>query len=168
MTLVHLHLILTHFPVVGLLFGLLLLGIALLRENHEWATAGLLLIVLSAVITIPLYVTGEAAEDAVEKLAGVSEAAIERHEEAAEVSFVGIEILGALSLLALAIHRLQQRTSPRLAGFILAVGAIVFAHVSWTANLGGKIRHTEIASAGSDGAEVLNDRNSGKEHVDDD
>lgn len=143
MNIVHLHLLLNHIPVVGTLFALLLFAAALfLREtvSPKFAlavTAGL------AVVAIAVYFTGGPAEDAVEKLAGVTERAVERHEEAAEMATISIGILGALSLIALFVYRAKR--VPRWVVLFGFVGSgVISALMGWTANLGGQIRHTEI------------------------
>jgi hypothetical protein len=52
--------------------------------------------VFSALATIPTYLTGEPAEDAIEGVAGAIEPWIEPHEEAALVSLILGEALGVL------------------------------------------------------------------------
>ena len=87
MSIVHLHLLLGHVPVVGILFALLLFAAAIfLRETVSTRFALGFSAALGAV-AIAVYFTGGAAEEAVEKLAGVAEGAIEQHEEAAEVIY---------------------------------------------------------------------------------
>lgn len=146
MTILHLHLLLNHIPVVGTLFALLLFAAALLLRETVSAKFALAVTAGLAVVAIAVYFTGAPAEDAVEKLAGVTERAIERHEEAAEVATVAVGILGALSLLALLAYRAKQ--VPRWVVLLGFVGSIVTsALMGWTANLGGQIRHTEIQAS---------------------
>ena len=97
----HLHLILNHVPVVGTLFGLALLGWGLLRKSEELTKTSLGILIIIALLAIPVYLTGEPAEEIVEHLPGVNEASIEQHEEAALVAFVGILIVGAAALVSL-------------------------------------------------------------------
>ena len=146
MSLVHLHLLLNHVPVVGALVALILFAAALwLRDvvSTKFAlafTAGL------AVVAIAVYFTGEPAEEAVEHLAGVTKSAIHEHEEAAELTTIVIGVLGGLSLLALL--WLRSRRAPRWMAAAGVVGTLaVSALMGWTANLGGQIRHTEIQGA---------------------
>jgi uncharacterized membrane protein len=143
MSILHLHLLLNHIPVIGALVAVILFGTAFfLREavSTKFAlafTAGL------AIVAVAVYFTGGAAEEAVENLAGVTGRSIERHEEAAELATVAIGILGGLSLIALFLFR--GKRMPRwvaLSGLVSTV--IVSALMGWTANLGGQIRHTEL------------------------
>lgn len=146
---VHLHLLLNHIPVIGLGFALLVFVYALLRKSGELTTAALGLLVLTALVAIPVYLTGEPAEEAAEHLPGVSEAIIGRHENAALISLIAIEALGVLSLGWLILYKRAKRLSRFLTMivFVLALGATGL--MAWTANLGGQIRHTEIRSNAS-------------------
>ncbi len=69
----HLHLMINHFPVIGLLFGVVILAVAQLRRNSDLARTGLVALVVIAILTIPAYLTGEPAHDIVHDLAGISE-----------------------------------------------------------------------------------------------
>lgn len=146
MSIVHLHLLLNHVPVVGALFALLLFSAALLLRETVSTKFALAFTAGLAIVAVAVYFTGGAAESAVEKLAGVTERSIERHEEAAELTTVAISILGVLSLISLLVFRAKR--VPRwvaVGGFVGSV--VVSALMGWTANLGGQIRHTEIQGA---------------------
>ena len=148
MNLPHLHLMLNHVPVLGTLFGLVLLAWGLWRQNLSLQRAALVTFVAAALIAIPVFFTGEPAEDAVERLAGVADNAIDAHEDAALVSLIAIELLGALGLAGLLLAR--SRYSPRMViRGALAVAIVTAGLMAWTANLGGRIRHTELQAAGT-------------------
>ncbi len=145
MSIVHLHLLLNHVPVVGALFALLLFAAAIFLRETVSTKFALGFSAAIAVITVVVYFTGGPAEEAVEKLAGVTERAIEQHEEAAEVATIAMSMFGALALAALVIFR--KRKMPRWVGAAGLAGTIVLtALMGWTANLGGQIRHSEIRS----------------------
>jgi hypothetical protein len=141
----HLHLVLNHLPVLGVGFGLLLLLAARFRRSTELTRAALVVFVLAAGAAGTAYLTGEPAEEAVEGLATVTEVSIEQHEEAATVALVLTGLLGAGALLGLVGFRRQALppswfTSAALIGALVAGGSMAY-----TANLGGQIRHPEIA-----------------------
>jgi uncharacterized membrane protein len=143
MNTVHLHLLLNHIPVVGSLLAVVLFAAALFLKETVSTKFALAFTAVVAAVAVAVYFTGGAAEDAVEKLAGVTERAIDNHEEAAEVTTIAIGIFGALSALALIIVR--ARRAPRWIALAGLVGSIaVSGLMAWTANLGGQIRHTEI------------------------
>src|SRR3954463_8979107 len=143
MNTVHLHLLLNHIPVVGSLLAVVLFAAALFLKETVSTKFALAFTAAVAAIAVVVYLTGGAAEEAVENLAGVTERAIDSHEEAAEVTTIAIGIFGALSALALIIVR--ARRAPRWLALAGLVGSIaVSGLMAWTANLGGQIRHTEI------------------------
>ena len=155
---VHLHLMLNHVPVLGSVFGLLLLGAAFLRKSRELQKVSLG--VIAAAVAIPVYFTGEPAEERIEHLPGVAKAIIEEHEEAAVVALVSILVLGAVAAAGLIVFR-GQRSIPRWfvnASFIMAL--VTLGLLLRTANLGGKVRHTEIRGDTSSEQASVRSRNS--------
>ena len=140
----HLHLLLNHAPIFGVLFALVLLGLGRLRASEELSRLGLLSLVVSALAALGAMLTGEPAEEAVEHLAGVTERAIHVHEEAAELAAVATYVGGAIALAALMFFR-RRGLGPRLATLALVVALAAFGLMARTANLGGQIRHPEIS-----------------------
>ena len=161
MNLPHIHLMLNHVPVLGTLFGLALLAWGSWRQNASLQRAALVTFVLAALIAIPVFLTGEPAEDAVERLAGVSDNVIEAHEEAAVVSLIAVELLGVLGLAALLLAR--TRYSPRLVvRGALAVAIVTAGLMAWTANLGGRIRHSELQASGAPRVRAIEEGEEGR------
>ena len=141
------HLLLNHLPVFGVVFGLIILFYAIFRKSEEMKRVALGLFVLTALSTIPAYLTGEPAEELVEEMAEVSHQLIEDHEESALASLIAVEALGALSLLGLVLSRKRNATAPALlvnATVLLALAALTM--VARTAHLGAQIHHPEIRS----------------------
>jgi hypothetical protein len=155
------------------MFGGVLMAVGLWRRSESLTRAGLMLGVVAGLGAGLASFSGERAEELVEGLQGVAEAAIEEHEEAAEVTlWMGI-VLGAVSLLALllpATRRFARHT--RRAALGLAV--LTFVAAGWTANLGGRIRHPEIVESLRASVTVVvtemenDDRESGERKPDDD
>lgn len=146
MNTVHIHLLLNHVPVIGTLLGIVLIAWAILRSSTEVARTALALFVILAPIALVVYLTGEPVEHLVERLPGVTEGAIEAHEEAATIATVALGGLGVVALWALVYFR--RRVLPRAVLLIVLVYSLaVGGLMAWTANLGGQIRHTEIRAA---------------------
>lgn len=157
----HIHLILNHFPVVGATAAAGLLTLAVLMRRDVLTRAGLWALVVSAAVAVPVYLSGEGAEDVVEEL-GVAEAVIEAHEEAALLALVALLVLGAVGASALWLYRRRAEVPRRLVIglWVLSLGAGLL--VARAANRGGEIRHTEIrgelfGGAPSGEAETLGD-----------
>lgn len=142
----YLHLILNHIPAIGVLIGLGLGVFALLAKKPDVLKAALGLFVVAAVFAAFTYFTGESAEEAVEGLAGVSEVRIEAHEESAAAAAIGAGVLGALALGVL-VFAWGRPVRPVLGTLMLLLALGVGGLITYTAKLGGEIRHTEIAGA---------------------
>ena len=141
---VHVHLLLNHVPILGVLFGTLVLLYGVLRRRDDGVRIGLATLVLAALVAAPVYLTGEGAEEAVEGLPGVAETLIETHEEAAEAGFVGTSVLGVLAALALVAGRRGSARVGLLRWAVAAGGLVAFGWLAYVGSLGGQIRHTEI------------------------
>jgi DMSO reductase anchor subunit len=140
----HVHLMINHFPVIGIFGAILLFLYALIRKSEEVEMVSLGFFVLLALITLPVFFTGEAAESVVKNLPDVTETYIDRHEESAEYSITLMELLGAASLAGLIYIRRSGAVPKWLLSVVLALSLITAAVVGYTANLGGQVRHTEI------------------------
>ena len=142
----HLHLLLNHFPIIGTLFGVLFLAYGLFAKNKSLLHAGLFVLFLMALLAIPTQLSGEGAEEAVERL-GVDHDIIHEHEEAAELAIWFMVGLGLLSLATLLISRRTSGRDTVLRGLYVAtlvLSVVVFVMMARVGNLGGEIRHTEI------------------------
>lgn len=149
----HMHLMLNHVPVLGTVFGLVLLAWATIRRSDAVHRVALGTLVGVAILALPAYFTGEPAEEVAERAAGVAKAAIESHEAAAAIALVGVEIVGLLALAGLYRARRGATPSVALARAVLVAAVITGGLMAWTANLGGQIQHAEIRS-GAPAAEL--------------
>ena len=139
------HLILAHIPVVGLFLSTLLFAYAWWRRDAGARKIALAGLTFSGLMALPVFFTGEGAEEVVEKLAGISETLIERHEDAALIAAVLSALVGAVAALSW-FWEWRRGSSPRALGVAVALSALVaFGAIGWTANLGGQINHPEIA-----------------------
>ena len=147
MTQTHIHLLITHLPIFGSVFGGLLLGYGLwVKSNHTILSAYFLLII-STIGSVIAYLTGEEASELVEKIPGINKAMIETHEEFALVALVSLIILGTASLLGVFLTLKNTLISRTFATVTLVASFISFGLIARTGYLGGQIRHTEISSA---------------------
>ncbi|MCB0610937.1 MAG: hypothetical protein H6562_18200 [Lewinellaceae bacterium] len=145
----HLHLVLNHFPIVGTLIGIGVILFGYVRRSDEAKKAALWIWVIMAAIAVPVFLTGEPAEETVEELAGVSETMIHRHEEAAELAIWVMEALGVFSLLGLLASLRNSGLSRTLFLVSALLSVIAFGTMARTGYLGGQIRHSEIRTAAS-------------------
>lgn len=139
----HAHLILNHIPVIGLWLSVIVLAIGLFKKSEEIKKVGLLLFVMMALIMIPTYLTGEPAEEIVERLPGVSHDLIEKHEEAALPAAIVVALVGVLALFGI----IRARGGGMVPGWVVMASLILSliggGMMAWTAHLGGQIQHPE-------------------------
>jgi hypothetical protein len=140
----HLHIALNHVPVLGSVFGMLLLAYASLRGSNEVKKVGLAVFVVSALLAIPVYLTGEPAEHMLGQVGGATDAIIEQHEESAAFALAGILVLGAAGLGGLVLFRGARPVPNWFAAAVLIVSLASAGILLRTANLGGQVRHEEI------------------------
>ena len=146
MNLAHVHLLLNHIPVLGTIFAFLILAWGVVGRSHDLTRAGLVSLVASAVMAIPTNLTGDPAADAVKGLPGVTTPIISAHEDAADLAFYVLLAVGALALVALVVPMLSDDARRKLTLAVLAGALIAGGLMARAANLGGRIRHTEIRS----------------------
>ena len=142
--LAHIHLLLNHFPTIGTILGLGLLLLALVRKNDHLKKVSFEVIFLIALLTLPVYVSGQAAAEALKGQPGVAAAAIVAHNDAALGSFIMMEITGFFAWLALWRMRRIGRLTNGLTYTVLVLTVLTVAAVARAANIGGDIRHPEI------------------------
>lgn len=147
MNIPHLHLLLNHVPTVGMVAGLGLLLLALVRRNDHLLRASLEVFFVIALLTLPVYLTGVAAEEAIENLPGVAAPAMEAHETAALLAFVWMQITGLAAWLALWQHRRAPGLPRAAIGTVLLLSGVTLALMARAAAIGGEIRHPEILAS---------------------
>jgi uncharacterized membrane protein len=158
MNLAHLHLLINHFPTIGFIVGLGIFVFALIGKSDELKRASLVIFVGIALMTIPTYMSGSAAQEMICMVPqkspnapcadpGVSRAVIETHRDAALLALVFMEITGAAAWLGLWKFRRSSRPSNPALLAVLLLSIVTLALVSNAANLGGPIRHPEILSS---------------------
>lgn len=145
MNLAHVHLLLNHIPVIAVPIGLLFLVHSLWTSNVSAKKFAYLFLFVTSLSVIAVFLTGEPAEKLIEQLPGVTEAFIKPHEEAALYTLILTLIMGAASLFALLIG--PEESKARLGrNLVIATTLIAIGALLYTANLGGKVRHTETRS----------------------
>jgi len=142
---VQIHLALTHMPVILSFVGLIMLVVAFFIKNIALTKISYILLLAAGLAAIPVFLTGEGTEEAIENLPGVSEAVIERHEEVAKMAMIAVAAAGLVALAALFSFKWQK--AARVFKVVVVLLAITSGGLmAQTAHLGGQIRHTEIRS----------------------
>jgi uncharacterized membrane protein len=139
--LAYLHLLLNHFPTVGLGIALGLLLAALLKKSEDLKHASFVAFFLLGLVAIPAYLTGSAAQIVLEDQPDVSQQVVAAHQDAALLALILMEITGLVAWIALWRFRRWHQTA------VLVLAIVTFGLMARAANIGGHIRHPEIRAA---------------------
>ena len=152
--LAHLHLLLNHFPTIGTIIGVGLFLVALITKNDDLKRAGLGIFLIIALLSIPVYMSGKAAQQAIADQPGVSAALIESHQDGAFLALAFMELTGAVAWLGLWQYRRMSRATSLNLSAVLILSIITLGLMARTANMAGEIRHPEIAPGATAGADT--------------
>ncbi|MDB4286170.1 hypothetical protein N9933_02605 [bacterium] len=142
----HLHLVVNHLPIVGLLIGILVLIAGLLLKKTEVKLTAMGIFIFSAITSVFAFYTGEGAEEVVENISGISETLIHAHEEYAESFFTLTLILGGVSLIGFVAEVMKFKYAKYLIFLTLLLAIADGVLAKYVGTSGGEIRHTEIRS----------------------
>lgn len=149
----HLHLLITHLPIFGSLFGGLVLAYGLWTKSDQTKTAAYILFIISSIGAGISYLTGEAAEETVENIQGIVESTIKQHEDFALISLIALITLGVFALIGLFLTLKKSPLTRPVAIITFLISLLSFGLIARTGYLGGQIRHTEISSNPTNPAE---------------
>jgi hypothetical protein len=160
----HWHLLFNHMPIMGCFFGFLVLIAGIMLKNEIVRKVAYSLLILSSLLTLPAFFTGESAEEAIEHLPGVSHHLIHEHEEAAEAVLWLAEILGLLAAYVFYLEHTRHKMAGLLRLVLVVFNLGTFAAMAKTGNSGGEIRHPEIRKeSSSSGASTIEESNEHEE-----
>lgn len=122
---------------------LVLLAMGMAAKSAHVKRAALLLTVLVGIGTIPVYVSGEGAEEILEERPGVAEGLMENHEDRALVASIATWVAAGLAVIGL-LASLRGGNVPAWAASATLVALLVSgALLYWAARPGGQISHPE-------------------------
>jgi uncharacterized membrane protein len=139
----HVHLMLNHIPVLGALFGLVLLVAGMYTRKEDVIKAALATFFVTGIFAVITYLTGEPAADAAKDLPCVAKNLIEEHEDFAMGSMIGASLLGLFSAGVLLRDWRGNVGKTQITIALLAALALSGA-MAVTAELGGRIHHEEL------------------------
>jgi len=144
MNLAYLHIIINHFPIVGVIIGSILLAAGIVFKNQGVKVSGLGTIVFASLVAIVAYMTGDPAEGVMRGLPDVARSLISRHENIATVGMYVMVTAGLLAASSLySIWKMDKSTR------LLIIITLVFSLISsglmiYIGLTGGQIRHSEF------------------------
>ena len=153
----HLHMVVNHFPIIGIIlgFGVLIAGIVF--KNDSVKNTAYSLFIVGAIFAALSMATGEGAEEMVEDMPSVGKKIIHEHEEIAEKLALVLYVLGVVSLVGLFLN-IKKNAKANLVSFLAVTIAVVAVFLGkQTGTSGGEVRHTEIrANAGASSDTIQN------------
>jgi uncharacterized membrane protein len=140
----HLHMVVNHFPIIGIIFGLGILIIGFFLKNNVVKNVAYGLFIVGAIFAAVSMSTGEGAEEIVEDFPNIGKNIIHEHEEIAEKLALVLYVLGVVSLVGLYLNfkKHSKATLISIIAITIAIVGVFFAQQTGTT--GGEIRHTEI------------------------
>lgn len=160
----HFHLVVNHLPIIFPMAGIIVLLVGLFTQSEAVKRTAYLLFIIGAISAGVAMASGEEAEEVVEKIGGIAENFIHRHEEAAELFAILSYILSGLSLVSLWASWKQKSFAAAASVIVLIFACVVLFFAKQTGTTGGEIRHTEIRDGSN--APANNGSSSEKEHDD--
>ena len=150
----HLHLIVNHFPILGVIFGFGILIVGLILNNNIIKNVAYLLFVVAAIFALFSVQTGGGAAHVVKNIPDIGKEikkAILTHAELAEKFAYLLYALAFISLVGLYLN-IKNHSQAVLISYIIAAiaAASVFIAVE-VGSLGGEIRHTEFKADATTG-----------------
>ncbi|HEY1759057.1 MAG TPA: hypothetical protein VGG72_27040 [Bryobacteraceae bacterium] len=149
MNLAHVHLLLNHFPTVGMIIGLGVFVTAIVSKSDDLKRTSLGIFFFISLLSIPAFVTGTSAKLALDKAPEVSKPMIDTHETAAFEGLWLMELTGALAWLGLWQYRRLSRVPQGTIAAVLVLSLATFGLMSRAALIGGEIRHPEVRTGPS-------------------
>ena len=135
----HIHLLINHLPIIGLIIGILVVIFGLLTKKQVVSSVGLWITMIAGISSYPTMYSGGASEHFFEENEGqycVSEDLIHEHEEAAELAFWPCIVTGVFAGIALFGHRKGHKHTKKAEIVLISKAGLT----------GGEIRHPEISS----------------------
>ena len=155
----HLHMVVNHFPIIGIILGLGVLIIGFLLKNSTIINTAYGLLIVSAIFAAISMATGDGAEEMVEDFPSIGKKIIHEHEEIAEKLALVLYVLGFISVTGLYLNLKKHSKSYLISVLAIAIGILGIYLAQKTGTTGGEIRHTEIRTTSNASAVMISDEN---------
>ncbi|WP_291275066.1 DUF2231 domain-containing protein [Flavobacterium sp.] len=140
----HIHMLVNHFPIIGLFFGLGVLLFGVVKKNLVLKSAAYVMLIICVISGQLAMMTGDKAEHFVEDLPGFTHNVIHEHEEATEAFMIPMYVLGLVSIVGLYAQSKKHSFEKWISYLALVLGVVCVFLSKNSGTTGGKIRHTEI------------------------
>lgn len=143
----HYHLLVNHFPIIGLFFGVAILIFGLFKKQEIVIKIAYGIFIFCMIMGKISMMTGDKSEHFLENNNTFSHELIEAHEESAEVFMKALYILGVTSILGLYVQSKRHPKSNLVIISSLVLGLVALYLSQNVGTTGGVIRHDEIRNS---------------------
>jgi uncharacterized membrane protein len=140
----HYHLLVNHFPILGVIIGLGILVFGIVLKNDIVKNVAYVLFIVTAIFAAASMATGDGAEEAVENFPNIGKQIIHEHEEMAEKLALLLYAVAVVSLLGLYTNFKNHSRAKLVSVLVLVIALVAVYFAKATGTSGGEIRHTEI------------------------
>ena len=147
----HLHILVSVFPSVGLIFALGFYVTAIITKNETMKRSCLVAFGVLGLLTIPTYISGDGAVESIIKRPGVTADAIGYHRFWSMGALVLLAITGITAWIALWRSRRAGRLTDNSVHLILGLGLVTLLFMVLVGELGWEINHQELKLAAPEG-----------------
>ena len=140
----HLHILVSVFPSVGLIFALGFYITAIRTGNLTMKRAGLVVFGALALLMIPTYFSGDGSAVVMAAREGISADQIELHRFWAYFAIVMMAVTGIVAVLGLLQHRRTGQVSDNMAHLTLGLGLVTLFFMALVGEMGWEIDHREL------------------------
>jgi uncharacterized membrane protein len=142
----HFHIILNHFPSIGLVIGLFFFVVAIVTKNEVMTRASLVVFTVCGILGVPTYVTGASSMWALTDppMENISQAAINAHRDLALWTLFVLAATGVSAWIQLWRYRYLGQFSSRALYIVLGFAIVTLGLIAETGHRGGQINHPEI------------------------
>ncbi|MGQ9819403.1 MAG: DUF2231 domain-containing protein [Candidatus Kapaibacteriales bacterium] len=140
----HSHLVINHFPIIGVIFGFVFLVIGIFSRSLVFRRIAFAVFLASFIFGIFSNITGHSAEEFIEKLPDVNPTLIDWHEELASTFLWLLGILAFFSVTSFMIEAIAKKSTLSLNIVILIWTLFIIYFSTKVGTSGGEIRHPEI------------------------
>jgi uncharacterized membrane protein len=142
------HWLLNHYPIIVLAIGVAVLFIGVWRNSDGTKRASMMVIALSALVTLPVFVTGEiGGAAAARNYSGPHAEALALHKNSARTAFLLMEAAGIVALVGLIFPRRRPTISRWMTTAVLLTSLAACGLIGYTTYIGRQVKWAGVESS---------------------
>lgn len=143
------HIFLNYIPLTGTVIGIVMLVIGIWKKSPRFTRTGLALFIMTALLTLAVYATGEIAGKGSDQMVGQLWANIREHRASALPTFAVVELTGVLALVGLVLMLRGSDLARWYTAVVLILAVASLGLAARTTHFGRRIFTLDTAIKGS-------------------